>query len=60
MKILIVLSYLAFALSLVMTGIGGLLDITEQDRIGFVSRQHAWHDGLYLLVVAIFLRCIAR
>lgn len=59
-KSLLQLSMLAFVLSLLLTALGGFMDILDTERLGVLSRNHAWHDGLYLLVLAVFLRCVAR
>ncbi len=33
------------------TSLGGYLDMTGQERIGCVTKQHLWNDGLYLVLV---------
>jgi hypothetical protein len=42
-------------LAILLTGLGGLMDMTGREKIGFLSKQHAWNDGLFLLILAILL-----
>jgi hypothetical protein len=37
---------------LVMTGIGGILDIFQQDRFLGLSKYHYWNDGMLLVLIA--------
>jgi hypothetical protein len=46
--ILIVLVVLA----ILATGLGGLQDMTGGDWI--LSKEHLWHDGMFLLALATF------
>ena len=41
-------------MSILMTGAGGILDMLGLSFMK-LSSAHAWNDGLYLLVLAIFL-----
>lgn len=50
----IFISLLVF-ISLFMTMAAGWMDITDQERIGCISKNHLWHDSLYVLLLAIFL-----
>ncbi len=38
-------------LSLLLTGVGGLLDMFGWDKLLLFTKEHAWHDGLYLLIL---------
>lgn len=43
---------LLVALAIVATGLGGLQDMTGGDWI--LSKEHLWHDGMFLLALATF------
>ena len=43
----------AFLLAFVFTGIGGWSNMLG--RAFVITEQHAWNDGLFLMMVAIFL-----
>ncbi len=48
--------YLAFflvAMSSISTGLGGWMDMTGRPIV--ISREHAWNDGMFAVLVAIFL-----
>jgi hypothetical protein len=50
------LLYLSFALVLmasIATGLGGLSDMTGRSLL--MSRDHAWNDGIFAVLLAIFL-----
>lgn len=49
--IIIILTIIA----LVLTGIGGWLDLTDSQLSLHFTSQHAWNDGLFLMLVAILL-----
>ena len=40
--------------AVIMTALGGTLDITEKNGIT-ISKAHAWNDGIFLVVFAIAL-----
>jgi hypothetical protein len=44
---------LAFVLALLFTGIGGWSNMLG--RAFVITEQHAWNDGLFMMLVAIFL-----
>ncbi len=46
-------SIAAFILALVFTGIGGWSNMIGKALV--ITEQHAWNDGLFLIMVAIFL-----
>lgn len=54
------LAIIALILSVTMTGLGGLMDIADEKRIGYISKKHAWNDGLYLAVVAAALFMMSK
>ncbi len=45
--------------SLLLMSLGGFLDINNKNEIelclGTITKQHLWSDGIYLLLLAIFL-----
>ena len=41
--------FLLIAASVVLTLLGGIVDFFQT---GGISKQHLWHDGMYLLVLA--------
>ena len=43
----------AFLIALVLTGIGGWSNMIGKALV--ITEQHAWNDGLFMMVVAIFL-----
>jgi hypothetical protein len=48
--------YLAFflvAMSAISTGLGGWADMTGSPFV--ITRQHAWNDGIYAVLLAIFI-----
>ena len=53
------LSQALLGLSLLLTAIGGFLDITGMSFYG-LTRQHMWNDGLYVAVLAIAVHLILR
>jgi hypothetical protein len=44
---------LAFVLAFIFTGIGGWSNMLG--RAFVITEQHAWNDGLFMMLVAIFL-----
>lgn len=60
MRVEIKLSTLLLVVSLVLVSMGGLLDMTRQDRILGITRQHLWNDGTYLAVLAIAVHLILK
>jgi hypothetical protein len=44
---------LAFILALILTGIGGWSNMLGKALV--ITEQHAWNDGLFMMMVAIFL-----
>ncbi len=44
---------LAFVIALVLTGIGGWSNMLGKALV--ITEQHAWNDGLFMMMVAIFL-----
>lgn len=51
--LLVVLVTVAF----VMTGFGGLRDLTME---WIPSREHAWNDGIFLMLVAILVAIVVK
>lgn len=44
---------LAFFLALVLTGLGGFSNMIGKALV--ITEEHAWNDGLFMMMVAIFL-----
>lgn len=57
-KTITTLAILLLILSLFLTGAGGLADILGINRFG-ISKEHAWNDGIYLILVSIALLLLA-
>jgi hypothetical protein len=49
-----------FLVSLVFTGFGGIVDMLRNGNGLVISREHAWNDGHYMILVAIFVLLISR
>jgi hypothetical protein len=47
------LAIIAFVLAVVATGLGGWANMTGKPLV--VTERHAWNDGLFLVLAAIFL-----
>lgn len=54
------LSVVLLLASLLLTGLGGWMDMMGVDRIGPISRRHAWTDGTYVAILAIAVHLILR
>jgi len=48
------LAIVALVCSVIMTGAGGYIDMTGRN-IYALTREHAWNDGLYLVLVSVAL-----
>ena len=48
----------AFGIALLLTGLGGWADLLG--RSFYVSKEHAWNDGIVMMLVAIFLLLLSR
>lgn len=44
-------------IALLVTGIGGALDIAEKKTI---TKEHLWNDGLFLMLFAVFLALVIQ
>lgn len=56
-NVLQVLTILLVGSALVLTGLGGYIDMTGKPL--YVSKEHAWSDGMFLLGLAILLNVLA-
>lgn len=45
--------YILVAIGIFLTSLGGWLDMTQQERWGVITKQHAWNDGLAVLIFSI-------
>ncbi len=52
-QIFLYLAFFLVAMSAISTGLGGWVDM--MDRPFVITRQHAWNDGNYALLLAIFI-----
>ena len=52
---LVYVAIAAFIVSLLSTGLGGLADMLRNRDSLVISREHAWNDGIYMVLAAIFL-----
>lgn len=60
MKVELKLSAVLLVMSLLLTGLGGWMDMIGEDRVLGISRRHAWTDGTYLAILAIAVHLIFR
>lgn len=44
---------LAFIFALILTGLGGWSNMTGRPLL--ITEKHAWNDGLFMMIAAIFL-----
>lgn len=51
-------AFAAFGLALILTGVGGWSNMMGKPIV--ITEQHAWNDGLFLMLVAIFLLILSR
>jgi len=47
-------------LAVLMTGLGGALDMMQLHRIGNLTKTHMWHDGQFLVLLAIAFLLMER
>ena len=40
-------------LAIILTGLGGLVDMTKSGY--YITKQHAWNDGIFVMLLAIFV-----
>lgn len=55
---LTVLAILSFGIALLLTGLGGWADMLGQSFS--VSKEHAWNDGIVMMLLAIFLLLLSK
>lgn len=48
-----VAAFLVMLIAVIMTGFGGLQDMLKSNFQ--ISRHHAWNDGIFLAILAVFL-----
>jgi hypothetical protein len=48
----------AFVLALILTGVGGVSNLMGKPIV--FTEQHAWNDGLFMMLVAIFFLILSR
>ncbi len=49
---------LCIVVALIATGMGGWSDMLG--RSFYISKQHAWNDGIFMVLLAIFFLLLAR
>jgi hypothetical protein len=52
------LAILSFIFALIATGLGGYLDMIGKPVI--LTKQHAWNDGIFMILLAIFFLLLSR
>lgn len=52
------LAILSFLVSLLLTGLGGWADLLGKPVI--LTKQHAWNDGIFMMLIAIFFLILAK
>lgn len=56
MKQIDILIWGLVVVAVIMTGIGGWLNMTSSDGINVrLTSQHSWNDGLFIMLLAILL-----
>ncbi len=56
MKQIDILIWGLVVVALIMTGMGGWLNMTSSDGINVrLTSQHSWNDGLFIMLLAILL-----
>ena len=55
MKALKQVAIVLLIIAAILTGIGGWLDLSGSESTLHLTKQHAWNDGLFLAIVAVFL-----
>jgi NhaP-type Na+/H+ or K+/H+ antiporter len=53
-----ILAIVAFVFAFVFTGVGGWSDMMGSELR--ITKQHAWNDGIFLMLGAIFLLLLSR
>lgn len=48
----------AFVVALLLTGLGGWADMLGKSF--YVSKEHAWNDGIVMMLLAIFLLLLSK
>ena len=56
-QLLLFIAIFLVSMSFLSTGLGGWADMTGRPFL--ITREHAWNDGIYAVLVAIFLVMIA-
>lgn len=54
---LTVLALILFGLSVFATAAGGMMDLVQT---GGLTKRHAWSDGIYLVLAAVFVLLLAK
>lgn len=57
-SVLYFLAILSFIYSIILTGLGGMIDTRGAPLR--ITKEHAWNDGLYLLLLSIFFIVVAN
>lgn len=52
------LAIVSVVVALAVTGMGGWIDMTG--RPIFVTKQHAWNDGIFMVLLAIFFVLLSK
>ena len=46
-------AFVAFVIAIISTGLGGWMNMFGRPML--ITERHAWNDGLFMMLVAIFL-----
>jgi hypothetical protein len=55
MKFVRALAFLLVIIAILLTGFGGIVDMFNPPTTVRLTKEHAWNDGIFLMLVAIFL-----
>lgn len=61
MKTIDIIIWGLVAVAILMTGMGGLLNMYPNGAVAFrLTSQHSWNDGLFLMLLAILLAILYK
>ena len=55
MKFTRTLAFLLVIIAILLTGFGGIVDMLNPPLTVRLTKEHAWNDGIFLMLIAIFL-----
>ena len=57
-QVFITLAIISFLMALALTALGGWSDILGRPFV--VTKQHAWNDGIFMMLIAIFFLLLTK